>query len=191
MFVQVICRCSLATNLIFLFQLHVGIGKTVKEKVCVHTSRDIRAIARQLVSVWIEVFRREKDSNGGLKLLRRMPSIESSKTKSKDLQSGKPTLRVPNGTLDNNKVVSQRQRTRFASSQSPPKINKKYDNKEMKLETVTAAMSDGKLLSQKQQHGIESKVEECGIPMSEEEAAAFAAAEAARAAAIAAAQVCD
>lgn len=165
-----------------------GIGKTVKEKVCVHTSRDIRAIARQLVSVWIEVFRREKDSNGGLKLLRRMPSIESSKTKSKDLQSGKPTLRVPNGTLDNNKVVSQRQRTRFASSQSPPKINKKYDNKEMKLETVTAAMSDGKLLSQKQQHGIESKVEECGIPMSEEEAAAFAAAEAARAAAIAAAQ---
>ena len=60
----------------------------------------------------------------------------------------------------------------------------------MKLETVTAALSDGKLLSQKQQHGIESKVE-CGIPMSEEEAAAFAAAEAARVAAIAAAQVCD
>lgn len=163
-----------------------GIGKTVKEKVCVHTSRDIRAIARQLVSVWIEVFRREKDRNGGLKLLRRIPSIELSKTKSKDLQSGKPALRVPNETLDNNKVVSQRQRTRFASSQSPPKTNK-YENKEMKLETVTAAMSNGKLLSQKQQHGIESKVE-CAIPMSEEEAAAFAAAEAARVAAIAAAQ---
>lgn len=154
-----------------------------------HTSRDIRAIARQLVSVWIEVFRREKDRNGGLKLLRRIPSIELSKTKSKDLQSGKPALRVPNETLDNNKVVSQRQRTRFASSQSPPKTNK-YENKEMKLETVTAAMSNGKLLSQKQQHGIESKVE-CAIPMSEEEAAAFAAAEAARVAAIAAAQVCD
>lgn len=154
-----------------------------------HTSRDIRAIAQQLVSVWIEVFRREKDSNG-LKLLRRIPSIELSKTKSKDLPPGKPTLRAPNETMDNNKVVSQRQRTRFASSQSPPKANKKYENKEMKLETVTAVMSDGKLLSQKQQHGIESKVE-CGIPMSEEEAAAFAAAEAARAAAIAAAQVCD
>jgi len=156
----------------------------------VHTSRDIRAIARQLVSVWIEVFRREKDRIGGLKLLRRIPSIELSKTKSKDLQSGKPALRVPNETLDSNKVVSQRQRTRFASSQSPPKTNKKYENKEMKLETVTAAMSNGKLLSQKQPHGIESKVE-CGIPMSEEEAAAFAAAEAARVAAIAAAQVCD
>eukprot|EP00252_Welwitschia_mirabilis_P019240 TRINITY_DN4398_c0_g3_i1.p1 TRINITY_DN4398_c0_g3~~TRINITY_DN4398_c0_g3_i1.p1 ORF type:complete len:498 (+),score=120.94 TRINITY_DN4398_c0_g3_i1:1-1494(+) len=46
-----------------------GIGKTVKEKVCVHTSRDIRAIASQLVSMWIEVFRREK-ANGGWKLLK-------------------------------------------------------------------------------------------------------------------------
>lgn len=176
--------------LILLFQPHAGIGRTVKEKVCVHTSRDIRAIARQLVSVWIEVFRREKASNGGLKLLRRIPSIELSKTKSKDLQQGKPTLHVSNETLDNNKVVSQRQRTRFASSQSPPNTNKKYENKEIKLETVAATMSDGKLVSQKQQHGVEHKVD-CGIPMSEEEAAAFAAAEAARAAAIAAAQVCD
>ncbi|KAJ3682068.1 hypothetical protein LUZ60_014641 [Juncus effusus] len=39
-----------------------GIGRTVKEKVCMHTSRDIRAIASQLVKVWIEVFRREKAS---------------------------------------------------------------------------------------------------------------------------------
>jgi lysine-specific histone demethylase 1 len=36
------------------------VGKTVKEKVCVHTSRDIRAVAGQLVKLWIEVFRREK-----------------------------------------------------------------------------------------------------------------------------------
>lgn len=163
-----------------------GIGRTVKEKVCVHTSRDIRAIARQLVSVWIEVFRKEKASNG-LKLLRRMPSIELSKTKSKDLQSGKPTLRVPNETLDNNKVASQRQRARFASSHSPPKTSKKFENKETKLEIGMATRSDGNSFSPKQQHGIESKVEH-GIPMSEEEAAAFAAAEAARAAAIAAAQ---
>ncbi|OEL32604.1 Lysine-specific histone demethylase 1-like protein 3 [Dichanthelium oligosanthes] len=163
-----------------------GIGKTVKDNVCVHTSRDIRAIARQLVSVWVEVLRKEKASNGGLKLLRRIPSIELSKTKSKDLQSGKPTLRVPNETLDNNKVASQRQRARFASSHSPPKTNKKFENKETKLETATATRSDGNSLSQKQ-HDIEPKVEH-GIPMSEEEAAAFAAAEAARAAAIAAAQ---
>lgn len=154
-----------------------------------HTSRDIRAIARQLVDVWIEVFRKEKASNG-LKLLRRMPSVELSKTKSKDLQSGKPTLRVPNETLDNNKVASQRQRARFAISHSPPKTSKKFENKETKLETGMATMSDGNSFSPKQQHGIESKAEH-GIPMSEEEAAAFAAAEAARAAAIAAAQVCD
>lgn len=164
-----------------------GIGKTVKEKVCMHTSRDIRAIARQLVSVWIEVFRKEKASNGGLKLLRRIPSIESSKAKNKDLQSGRPTLRVPNETLDNNKAASQRQRTRFTSSQSPQKTNNKFENKETKLEPVTAMMSDGNSISQKKQCGIEAKVEHV-IPMSEEEAAAFAAAEAARVAAMAAAQ---
>ncbi|CAL4915255.1 unnamed protein product [Urochloa decumbens] len=163
-----------------------GIGRTVKEKVCVHTSRDIRAIARQLVSVWIEVFRKEKANNGGLKLLRRIPSTELSKTKSKDLQSGKPTLRVPNETLDNNKVASQRQHARFASSHSPPKTSK-FDNKETKLETGIATRSDGNPVSEEQQHGIKSKVEH-GVPMSEEEAAAFAAAETARAAAIAAAQ---
>jgi hypothetical protein len=178
------------TSLILLFELHAGIGRTVKEKVCVHTSRDIRAIARQLVSVWIEVFRKEKASNGGLKLLRRTPSIELSKTKSKDLQSGKPALRVPNESSDNNKVASQRQRARFTSSHSPPKASKKFENKETKLETGTVRRSDDNSFSQKQQHVIESKVEH-GIPMSEEEAAAFAAAEAARAAAIAAAQVCD
>ncbi|KAJ1296487.1 hypothetical protein BS78_01G304600 [Paspalum vaginatum] len=163
-----------------------GIGKTVKEKVCVHTSRDIRAIARQLVSVWIEVFRKEKASNGGLKLLRRIPSIESSKTKSKDLQSGRP-LRVVNETLDNNKFASQPQRTRFTSSHSPQKTNKKFENKETKLETVTAMISDSNSLSQKKQRGIEATVEH-SLPMSEEAAAAFAAAEAARAAAMAAAQ---
>ncbi|KAG8084065.1 hypothetical protein GUJ93_ZPchr0010g7436 [Zizania palustris] len=54
-----------------------GIGRTVKEKVCVHTSRDIRAIARQLVSVWVEVFCKEKASNGRLKSLHWMPSTES------------------------------------------------------------------------------------------------------------------
>ncbi|CAN6306057.1 unnamed protein product [Urochloa humidicola] len=164
-----------------------GIGRTVKEKVCVHTSRDIRAIARQLVSVWIEVFRKEKASNGGLNLLRRIPSTELSKTRTKDLQSGKPTLHVPNEALDNNKVASQRQRARFATSHSPPKTSKKFDNKETKLETGIATRSDVNPVSQEQQHGIESKVEH-DVPMSEEEAAAFAAAEAARAAAIAAAQ---
>ncbi|KAF6167118.1 hypothetical protein GIB67_025413 [Kingdonia uniflora] len=72
-----------------------GIGRTVKEKVCVHTSRDIRAVASQLVSMWIAVFRREKATNGRLKLLRQKFASDSSKTKSsKDLTSGK-LLRAP------------------------------------------------------------------------------------------------
>ncbi|KAL7117437.1 hypothetical protein ACP275_03G071500 [Erythranthe tilingii] len=53
-----------------------GVGKTVKEKVCVHTSRDIRAIASQLVSVWVELFRKEKASKRGLKLLRQSASLD-------------------------------------------------------------------------------------------------------------------
>ncbi|CAA7391296.1 unnamed protein product [Spirodela intermedia] len=46
-----------------------GVGRTIKEKVCVHTSRDIRAIASQLVNVWIEVFREKKAGIGGMKFL--------------------------------------------------------------------------------------------------------------------------
>ncbi|EFJ34490.1 hypothetical protein SELMODRAFT_405878 [Selaginella moellendorffii] len=37
-----------------------GIGRTIKEKVCQHTSRDIRALAGQLVAMWCEFYRREK-----------------------------------------------------------------------------------------------------------------------------------
>jgi hypothetical protein len=181
---------SLVTGLIFLFELHAGIGRTVKEKVCMHTSRDIRAIARQLVSVWIEVFRKEKASNGGLKLLRRIPSIESTKSKNKDVQSGKPILHVPKETLDNRKVASQRQRGTSGSSHSPPKMNKKFENKAMKLEAVTTIKSNDNSLSQKPHHGIKPQVQH-GAPIAEEEAAAFSAAEAARAAAIAAAKVGD
>lgn len=62
----------------------------MKEKVCVHTSRDIRAIASQLVSVWVELFRKEKASRG-LKLLRQ--STLDSKSKSL-VVSGKPPLRL-------------------------------------------------------------------------------------------------
>lgn len=161
-------------------ELCTGIGRTVKEKVCVHTSRDIRAIARQLVSMWIEVFRKEKASNGALKLLRRLPSVESSKTRSKDLHSGMRTLHVPN--------EAGAQRVRSAGSHSPHRTGKKPD-KAVKLSSIMATKSDGSSLrSQKQHHDPEPKADQ-GMVMSEEEAAAFAAAEAARAAAIAAAQV--
>jgi hypothetical protein len=120
--------------------------------------------------MWIEVFRKEKASNGGLKLLRRMPSVESNKTRSKGLQSGIPALHVTN--------EAGAQRARSAGSHSPHRISKKPDNKALKLGSIMATRSD---LEVKADHGM---------VMSEEEAAAFAAAEAARAAAIAAAQVC-
>ncbi|KAL5225652.1 hypothetical protein ABZP36_012291 [Zizania latifolia] len=163
-----------------------GIGRTVKEKVCVHTSRDIRAIARQLVSLWIEVFRKEKASNGGLKLLRRMPSTESSKPRSKDLQSGMPIVCGLNQVSDNHKVASKHAKS--SGDHSPHGTSKKPENKAAKLETMMATRSDGSSLrSQKQHHDLEPKADN-GLAMSEEEAAAFAAAEAARAAAIAAAQ---
>ncbi|EEF52674.1 lysine-specific histone demethylase, putative [Ricinus communis] len=141
-----------------------GIGKTVKEKVCVHTSRDIRAIASQLVSVWLEVFRREKASNGGLKLLRQATAKSIS-----NQASGKPPLRSQYGGLESNANM------------------KKVNGKLVKLETS----KDSKLESSshasvgRQDAEVEN---ENKYAMSEEELAALAAAEAAHAAARAAAE---
>ncbi|KAL5780617.1 hypothetical protein ACOSQ2_011354 [Xanthoceras sorbifolium] len=136
-----------------------GIGKTVKEKVCVHTSRDIRAIASQLVSVWLEVFRKEKASSGGLKSSRQSTGVDYSKRKPfKDPASGKPPLHSYGG-LENKGS---------AGSHLPSIVNiKKENGKPVKLDT---------------------KVEDHKFAMSEEEKAAFAAAEAARVAAEAAAR---
>lgn len=66
----------------------------MKEKVCVHTSRDIRAIASQLARVWIEVFRKEKASNGGLRLLKvRDPQSKST------MQISKPNKKPEGRTV--------------------------------------------------------------------------------------------
>ncbi|KAK9713904.1 hypothetical protein RND81_06G058100 [Saponaria officinalis] len=140
-----------------------GIGKTVKEKVCVHTSRDIRSIASQLVTMWIEVFRKEKATNGGLKLLRHMTNADSSKAKGKDPSSRKPPKRAQHCGAGN-------------------KVNlgfKKLTGKQVKPETPS--------ISQSSKAGPDSKsdVDE-DVPLSEEERAAIAAAEAAHAAALAA-----
>ncbi|XP_068646714.1 lysine-specific histone demethylase 1 homolog 3-like [Aristolochia californica] len=139
-----------------------GIGRTVKEKVCVHTSRDIRAIASQLVNVWFEVFRKNKAANGWSKLPRQTTLSDSSKIKSKDLSSG---------------------------SHSPSNTNnKKVDLKSVKLGTVTDSKSEvNSSSSDRAPQSWDSKVEQ-NVVMSEEETAAIAAAEAAQAAAIAAAQ---
>lgn len=147
-----------------LLLLCVGIGKTVKEKVCVHTSRDIRAIASQLVNVWLEVFRREKASNGGLKLSRQATAVDLSKRKSlKDSVSGKPPLSSHHGSFENKgrQQVAIDSRHEVSSSRSHGSIGKVFAEKE----------------------------DNC-YAMSEEEQAAIAAAEAARAKAHAAAEVC-
>ncbi|KAL9245585.1 hypothetical protein vseg_019218 [Gypsophila vaccaria] len=141
-----------------------GIGKTVKEKVCVHTSRDIRSIASQLVTMWIEVFRKEKVTNGGLKLLRHMTNADSSKAKGKDPGSRKPPKRAQHCGAGS-------------------KVNlgfKKLTGKQMKPETHSSI-----LLASKAGPDSKSVVDE-DVPLSEEERAAIAAAEAAQAAALAA-----
>lgn len=165
-----------------------GIGKTVKEKVCVHTSRDIRAIASQLVNVWIEVFRKEKASNGGLKLLKQTTASNSAKGKSfKDLASGKPPIRMHHGALD---FKGSSQVSASARSHSPSSASIKKDNgKPVKLESMTNSKPDG---NQSRSPGSVGRMdvegEEGNNLMSEEEKVAFAAAEAARAAALAAAE---
>ncbi|KAJ0971188.1 hypothetical protein J5N97_019147 [Dioscorea zingiberensis] len=155
-----------------------GVGRTVKEKVCVHTSRDIRAIASQLVNVWIEVFRKEKAANRGLKLLRPTTSLESSKVKARD-PSGKPIVHNNEASVSrgNNHVCP-------AESHSPSKVNhKKTESRTSSLERLmVSSHSDSEIQC------ATAKVENNCVRMTDEEAAAFAAAEAARAAARAAAE---
>lgn len=134
---------------------------------CLHTSRDIRAVASQLVNVWIEVFRKQKASNGGLKLLRQSSVSESSKIKY-NLSSGKPP--APHG--------------------APPSHNKKGINS-AKMENRTETKLNIKVLNSQGStggYGTNMEEEKHYVP-SEEEKAILAAEEAARAAAIAAAKV--
>ncbi|KAK8357364.1 hypothetical protein V6Z12_A05G414500 [Gossypium hirsutum] len=102
-----------------------GIGKTVKEKICVHTSRDIRAIASQLVSVWLEVFRKAKASS------KRKPL--------KDTASGKPPLHSQHCAFESK-----------ASLQDPFPAGKQYPfyakengkSVDMEVESVNQGMSE-------------------------------------------------
>ncbi|XP_072962799.1 lysine-specific histone demethylase 1 homolog 3 [Typha angustifolia] len=163
-----------------------GIGRTVKEKVCMHTSRDIRAIASQLVSMWIEVLRKEKASNGGLKLLKHVPVSQSTKIKTKDLLPAKIPSRMSSEISD---CKGTTQIPKSAGSHSPSRTNnKKSDSRTTKLEALTDTKSEASSVrSQRTTQGLESEVDH-NTDMSGEEAAAYAAAEAARAAAIALAE---
>lgn len=131
----------------------------MKEKVCVHTSRDIRAIASQLVNVWLELFRKEKASSGGSRLLRQAAAVDSSRRRfSRDPPSGKPPLRSHVAASENKRNLQN-----LSGSQVPSDVKEKRKPLEMELDD--------------------------NQPMSKEEEAAFAAEEAARAAAKAAAEV--
>ncbi|KAM3237005.1 lysine-specific histone demethylase 1 3 [Capsicum annuum] len=144
-----------------------GIGKTVKEKVCVHTSRDIRAVASQLVNVWIELFRKEKAANGGLKLLRQSTATDTSKSKHM-AAPGKPPIRNPPSAVDSKR----------GSKVSSSSGNQRLNVKPATLETIPDVEPSTSQASVGRQN----------FPMSEEEKVAFAAAEAARVAALAAAE---
>ncbi|XWS20999.1 hypothetical protein CRYUN_Cryun30bG0017100 [Craigia yunnanensis] len=102
-----------------------GIGKTVKEKVCVHTSRDIRAIASQLVNVWLEVFRKAK---------------ASSKRKSlKDPASGKPPLRSHHGLFENKRSL---QESFSPGNQYPFSVKENDKSVDMEVEAINLGMSE-------------------------------------------------
>lgn len=165
----------------------VGIGKTVKEKVCVHTSRDIRAIASQLVSVWLEVFRKEKASNGGLKLSRQATGVDSLKRKTvRDPSSGKPPLHMYHGAFEHKGSLQDSAST---GSHLPSNPNvKKVNGKAIKLETANSAKLE---TNSSRFGGSTGRPHNEDFAMTEEERAAIAAAEAARAAALAAAKVCS
>ncbi|XP_050366850.1 lysine-specific histone demethylase 1 homolog 3 [Argentina anserina] len=152
-----------------------GIGKTIREKVCVHTSRDIRAIASQLVSVWLEVFRREKASNGGLKLSKQASGVDSLKRKTvRDSSSGKPPLHMYHGAFEHKGQESASMGSHLPSNHNVKKVN----GKTIKLERANSSRYGGST----------GRPHDDDFAMTEEERAAIAAAEAARAAAIAAAK---
>ncbi|XP_031475330.1 lysine-specific histone demethylase 1 homolog 3 [Nymphaea colorata] len=151
-----------------------GIGKTVKEKVVLHSSRDIRAVAGQLVNMWIEVFRREKSAHGWPKFSKQTSA--SDQPKNKDLITKKSMVKAKTDApeMQGNLVVPS-----STGSYSPAHGSKKVESKLVKLESRAENSSTNMDSRDLQDHDA---------VMSEEEAAAFAAAEAARAAALAAAE---
>ncbi|CAK9230419.1 unnamed protein product [Sphagnum jensenii] len=82
-----------ATDLLSIRQS--GVGRTVKEKVCVHTSRDIRAVAGQLVKLWIEVFRKEKATHGLIKPAKKPASSSPNATVGTAKASSKDSQKTP------------------------------------------------------------------------------------------------
>ncbi|KAG7620694.1 TFIIS/LEDGF domain superfamily [Arabidopsis suecica] len=110
-----------------LFALRLsGIGKTVKEKVCAHTSRDIRAIASQLVNVWLDLYRKEK-ANSGKKSLRQANTTNTSRirrklnspdTDSKGKLSNGNDVKTDEEFEDNQLPMSEEEKAVFAEAEA-------------------------------------------------------------------------
>ncbi|CAA6655898.1 unnamed protein product [Spirodela intermedia] len=148
-----------------------GVGRTIKEKVCVHTSRDIRAIASQLVNVWIEVFREKKAGIGGMKFLTQSGSSDAPKLRSRDMSTVRQSQALNGEALDGRGCLNVR-----SATSSPSRFNhKKGDfSGTAKDEILTDKKIEANSTSHSSTQGMDSK--------EEKKSKTLAAAEAARAA---------
>lgn len=132
-----------------------------------------------MVNVWLEIFRKEKAFGGGRNLLRQTSTSDSFKRKSlKESSSAKPPLHSDHVASE---IKGRTQAFASVGSHLGSNANiRRESSKPVKLETVLHSSVSI----------LETEMEDSNLGMSEEEQAAFAAAEAARAAAEAAAKVC-
>lgn len=140
--------------------------------------------------MWLEVFRKEKASNGGLKLSRQAAAVDSFKRKPiRDPSSGKPPLHTFHGALEHKGSLQDSAST---ASHLPLNANvKKVNGKAIKIEAVNSSKLEINSSRSRGSTGRpDTKLEMNDFAMTEAERAAIAAAEAARAAALAAAEVC-
>ncbi|XP_024369028.2 lysine-specific histone demethylase 1 homolog 3 [Physcomitrium patens] len=176
-----------ATDLVSIRQS--GVGKTVKEKVWMHTSRDIRAVASQLVKLWVEVFRREK-AQGTIKSIRKSAGSSPNagaghaSAKAKDVQR----CAASGGKLN----VAGSGGSKFrASNQSASPSGESPSGGQSKASNVEEPRSDeGVAVGGQNAEGVWRGAESRNAerPLSELEVKAIVAAEEARAAAAAAAE---
>lgn len=147
----------------------------MKEKVWVHTSRDIRAIAGQLVKMWIELYNKEKATFGTPKL-RKKQHRDTGSTKTEQQDMKRLSSSSANNTVDASAVSETK--LVFANVGIPLSQSKE----EVVVRKVTH-LEAGSQLGRAEDAEVKER------SLSEMEAAALAAAEAAQAAARAAAEV--
>lgn len=169
-----------------------GIGRTVKEKVFVHTSRDIRAVANQLVKMWVEVLRKEKAAHGVAKPLRQSvdPSHHQSASVFSKLKVKGHKVSIPNTgvtlSISKDKLSSPRCSDRDHMDANPDEMSQKLDS--LYAGKTPTEGTDKYLSVEHAEHGQQIQItEQCG-PISNSETAALTAAKAAEAAAVAAAE---